>query len=491
MIEISRVWLLPPLALGRVGSAATPCQAYSWAQPAITPDGSAKTILVPEDTIDLDDDGVPTLRQANQFNRIDLKDDTGRFFPVCPFFELHGAWTDDGTVHEGPITEALLEEAGLDLTSVRWTVAVANLKPYHYTLEDSDRVEALVDDIGADDTSRHDLEGKSPDDAGGPLLVSEDDPVHFGAMQVVRPTAELPGLRLRIYAPKGVVYAPTDIQTRMAADQRWSNLDVPPERRNLNPASRWATYRMGLDAPGPIPGDGRLSPGGLAATFRNRTQSLGLIDDVSDGLVTCQVGDLPAAHARIALGPPDFSPAARPFVSIQDGLSDRVSRDEARTGDVGEGELEEIVADIFERALETSDLVNKDAQTGRCHRDENGGVTLPPPPDNFETPPIGTLWARGGTPGDITSNVDALPVSFRGQRKHQRLNALEYLKDRLRDDPAFVERWLRPPVDDFRFFDRRMPALMRGSDGRPMHLTRRQYDLVERWAREFLASHTS
>ncbi|MGI9499642.1 MAG: hypothetical protein ACR2P3_06370 [Geminicoccaceae bacterium] len=488
MIEISRIWLLPPLAFGRVGSADRPCQAFSWAPPTITPDGTAKTILVPEDTIDLDDDGNPTFRQANQFNRIDLKDDAGRFFPVCPFFELHGAWTDDGTAHEGPITEALLEGAGLDLTSVRWTVAVANLKPYHYTLEDSDRVEALVDDIGANDTSRHDLEGKSPDDAGGPLLASEDDPVHFGAMQVVRPTNELPGLRLRVYAPKGVVYAPSDIQTRISGSERWGDLDVPAERRVLNPLSHWANYNIPADAPGPIDDDRRVNPQGLAATDRF-AQSLGLVDDVSDGLITCRVGDLTAAHARIAMGPPDFSPASRPFVSIQDGLSDRVARDIARTGNVEDGELEEVVADIFERALETSDLVNKDAQTGRCHN-ENGG-TLSPPSDNFETPPIGTLWARGGTPGDIATNVDALPVSFKGQRKHRRLNALEYLKDRLRDDPAFVERWLRPPLDEVRFFDRRMPALMRGSDRRPMHLTRRQYDLVERWAREFLASHTS
>ncbi len=214
-----------------------------------------------------------------------------------------------------------------------------------------------------------------------------------------------------------------------------------------------------------------------------------LVDDLSDGLVTCKVGDLPAAHARIAIGPPGSSLASRPFVSIQNGLSDRVSRDTARTGAFADGELEEIVADIFERALETSDLMNKDAQTGRCHA-ENGGP-LQPPSDDFETPPIGTLWARGGVPGDTATNVDALPVSFRGQRKHRRLNVLEYLKDRLRDDPTFVERWLRPPLDEFSLFDRRIPALMRRSDRRPMHLTRRQYDLVERWACEFIASHTS
>jgi len=69
------------------------------------------------------------------------------------------------------------------------------------------------------------------------------------------------------------------------------------------------------------------------------------------------------------------------------------------------------------------------------------------------------------------------------------LNALEYLKDRLRDDPAFVEKWLRPPLDQLPLYDRRMPALMRGSDSRPMHLTRRQYEIVLRWARSFVEHH--
>ncbi|RVJ72532.1 hypothetical protein [Sinorhizobium medicae] len=482
MVVLKRVFLLPPLAFGRFGSALRPCQAFSWAAPAVTPEGSSKTVLVPEDTVEVDSDGHPTLRPANSFNRIALKDDEGRFFPVCPFFELHGIWEADGIQEEGPITPALLAEAGLAVSDVHWSVQVANLKAFHYTLDDADRVEAHVE-VGATDTRRHDLNGLSPEGATGRRLVPGPTSIKLGAVQVVRSTDELPGLRLRVYAPGGFVYAPADIEDRIAEDNDWRELDIPGDRRIIDPQAPWSTYRIGMDAPRPLNNDPRVNPGGLAATFQG-SRSLGLLDDASDGIVTCRVGNLAPARARIAIGPPDFSPDSRPVVSLQDGLADRVARASARDDILTTDELEKLISDIFERALETSDLVNKDAQNERCHNENR--QTLPAPSPDFEDPPIGTLWPVSARVGDLSSRVDALPIGFKGQRAHRRLNALEYLKDRLRSDPAFVERWIRPPLDDLRFFDRRMPALMRGSDRRPLHLTRRQYDLIRRWARSFV-----
>jgi hypothetical protein len=34
-----------------------------------------------------------------------------------------------------------------------------------------------------------------------------------------------------------------------------------------------------------------------------------------------------------------------------------------------------------------------------------------------------------------------------------------------------------------KYYDHKMPALMRGSDRYPMHITRRQYDLLVAWVR--------
>ncbi|GAA6179576.1 hypothetical protein NBRC116594_10140 [Shimia sp. NS0008-38b] len=76
-----------------------------------------------------------------------------------------------------------------------------------------------------------------------------------------------------------------------------------------------------------------------------------------------------------------------------------------------------------------------------------------------------------------------MPVSMLGQRKHRRYNAIEYFRDRLREEPGLIEKWIRIPRAPERFYDRRMPALMRGSDSNAMHLTRRQYDLIQLWAK--------
>ncbi|OWK22202.1 hypothetical protein AJ88_15835 [Mesorhizobium amorphae CCBAU 01583] len=136
-------------------------------------------------------------------------------------------------------------------------------------------------------------------------------------------------------------------------------------------------------------------------------------------------------------------------MSLQDGLSDRTGRAAAADTELTFAEIEEVVADIFERALETSSLINKDAQNQRSHG--TNGTTLPPPSTDFESPPVGTLWTPGGTPADIASQVDALPVSFKGDRKHRRLNALQYLKDRLRDDPALSKGGCVRPETTIRF----------------------------------------
>ena len=201
---------------------------------------------MPEDSIEVDDDGNPVLRPAASFDRIDLKDKNGRFFPVCPFFELHGEWTEDGAVVEGPITKDLLDKAGLGLDRVRWSVALANLKAYHYTLQDADRVEARVE-VSAADTRRHDLNGLSPQDVQGQRLVPGPRAIKLGQVQAIKLTAELSGLRLRVYAPAGVVYAPTDIEARIAQDNVWQPLKC----------ARRAAHHQSTGALGDLPHSGR------------------------------------------------------------------------------------------------------------------------------------------------------------------------------------------------------------------------------------------
>ena len=135
--------------------------------------------------------------------------------------------------------------------------------------------------------------------------------------------------------------------------------------------------------------------------------------------------------------------------------------------------------------------MNKDAQNDRARitnvNRDTAPRDLPTPRRDFEPRPRDTLWPtidprNTNNPAvAIPFSGDAMPVSDRGSRKHRRYNAIEYLRDRLREEPELLEKWIRPPRDASPYYDRRMPALMRGSDGLPIHLTRRQYELIRLW----------
>ena len=98
------------------------------------------------------------------------------------------------------------------------------------------------------------------------------------------------------------------------------------------------------------------------------SRGLGLVDDVSDGLVRCALpGGLEAA-ARIVVAPPDYAPDRRHVVSLADNLTDREDRAVARENQPATEELAALMRDLLERAFETSDLMNKDAQNDRSAR---------------------------------------------------------------------------------------------------------------------------
>lgn len=499
---LKSIAIFPPLGFARVGASKVPCSAFCWSSVTLSPDQPATTALKPEETLILDDEGNVSVSVPNE---IVLKDEDGNYRPVCPFFELWGVWEEEGADVEGPITLEVLKRFDLDLDKVVWSVDLGNLKPYHITLNDSDRITAHLD-LKGDDTAKTQLFGKSPKSKAA--VVKHPDGIPMGEVQLAKPSEEFPELRLRFYAPAGVVYGPPNIEERVrdaiAADpdsdraraaKRWLELDLPTDRQRVNPASSWANHDFEKTPVPPVgAGDTRVNPNSLVASIGDT--SIGLVDDVGDGLITCSVGGL-TAHARISVGPADFAPMNRPMVSLQDGLSDRAIRDSARDGSISEDELEAIVADIFERALETSDLMNKDAQNNRAfltnrgeYRDGTGNpLVLPYPASDFESNPHGTLWPTiNGMPaansGPVApQSVDAMPVTFLGQRKHRRYNAIEYLRDRLKEEPELIEKWLRPPRPTDVYYDRRMPALIRGSDRHAMHLTRRQYELIQRWAK--------
>lgn len=465
---IEQIWLHPPLAFARLGPSPIPCDNYHYGPSDLTPRGSGKTVVQPAPSLDVAADGTLSQRLPQEGERVRFKDDDG-FRPLCPFFEVHGAWTLDGEQHTGPVTVDVLDGFGLALADVRWTVEVANLKAHHCTQVLDDRIEARVE-VPGDDHVRHELAGRSPEDADQPL-VPHGQNVPLGSVQLPIPQAPFPELRLRFTPATGAVYGPTNLQ------ERTTDYVLPAERLILNKDAAWCRFT----AEGPDP---RTAPSGLyAGSQETGGTSLGLVDDVCDGLITVTLpGDL-TARARVVVTPPDFAPDRRPFTSLADGLADRIKRadvhDPAYITDHPQLTALE-VRDLFERVLEAMDAVNVDVQNDRATR-ENASIarSLGLPAESARD----RTFIRPDTLKDVL-----LALTERGRRRHRRFVALEVLEDMIREQPDLIERVIRPPRSEERWYDRRMPVSTRGSDAFPMHVTRRQYDLLVAWARSLRKS---
>ncbi len=464
---IEKLWLYPPLAIARLGTSATPCDNFHWSTDDLRPRGTGKTTIQPAQTLQVAADGKVT---ASIPKEISFKDAQG-FKPVCPFFELHGQWRTDTGVQEGAITPQVLAQFGLATKDLQWKVEVANLKPFHYTLANGDRLVATVE-ITGDVTTRQFLRGISAND-GSPSLATAMAPLPLGSIQLTLPNDAFPEIRLRFTPAIGAVYGPTNLKQRLDAlkqrvsNSNWQNFQLPPERLILNPESAWCQFSL-LDDP-------RTNPGGLFATEDDTGISLGLVDDVCDGLITCSVQGL-SAIGRIVVGPPDYAPDRRPVTSLADGLSDRVSRQQVSEPDY----VEDInltaaeVGDLLERVLETMEAMNLDYQNNRI-RTENRNIAL--------TQGLSETAAEDKAFPRMEPILERpLPLTEFGRQRHRRFVSLEVFEDKLRENPDLIAKWIREPMTSDRYYDRKMPALMRGSDRYPMHITRRQYDLLVAWA---------
>src|SRR5882672_3144548 len=151
-----RISLYPPLAFARVGSSPTPCDNFYWGPDDLTPEGTARTKIVPWETLLVTDDGVVTLQPPS--NSIVFKDDHG-LRPVCPFFEVHVVCEESGKEVERPLTEELLREAKMDARALTWQIDVANLKAFHLTGAVGDRISASLA-IPGGDFRRQQLKGR-------------------------------------------------------------------------------------------------------------------------------------------------------------------------------------------------------------------------------------------------------------------------------------------------------------------------------------------
>jgi len=312
-------------------------------------------------------------------------------------------------------------------------------------------------------------------------------------------------------------------------NNQWKGFSLPPDQCILNPRAAWPQFKLftEMDVGGAVfeafnrlesvkallgdpsqllrsllGGDAddfdvRNLPPGLYARVTeqpNLMASLGMIDDFGDGVITCSLEGVGEAQARIVSGPPDFAPDRRPPVSLADGLADRTLRAEVRQPgwvlgrNAEQAELE--VMDIVYRAFETMGLANIDA-TNDYFEIENVNRASREQPSADAKKVRERLWTvdtpvGGDRAAKMVLAYDAhwdnpLRLTALGVDAHRRNSASVFFRSLVLKYPDFMAKWIRVPAGPDRYYDRKMPGLMRGSDRMPLHLTRRQYDLLANW----------
>jgi hypothetical protein len=460
-MAIESIWFYPPLAFARLGGSDTPLECFYWGEDDNLPHGSGKTTIAPGLTLVVAGDGELSSYTPTQI----VFKEGGLFRPVSPFYELHARWRDgDGTVGEGPVTESLLTKHQLALANVHWKVAVANLKLFNMTQDSDTRIEAYAEMAGNDVTLKQ-LNGMAPQGAKNPLVPAGKS-IPLGNVRLTKPNAEFPGLRLRFTPGKGEFYGPTNLK------DRWKGVHLDDRFLFLNKDSSWCSWQ-------PAPDDARGTPGGQYAQDDSGV-SYGMVDDVCDGIITCTIGDgagALVARARITVAPPDYAPDRRHVVSLADGLKDRTGRADVFDGSYyNDDELcDAEVRELMQRIYETASLNNVDVFNNRVNIQENPATAI-----QLGIPFQSSEFDAFPAPPPLDKRP--LPLSDTALEYHRRFQVLAVFLDIIRKQPNLLQAHVRDPLTRELFFDRKMPAVMRGPSGDPLTLTRRQYEFLMRWA---------
>ncbi len=509
---VRSVFFTPPMAIARLGGSDTPLDAYHWREdPSLH--GGGTTALEPAVSLRVEEDGSVIPYRPTELVFLD-----GPLLrPVAPFLEL---WVEhpDGTAV--PLTATRLVEEGGTLADVTYTVQAANRKAERRTLDPSCGFFATAQ---FDHTSFRAVPLLASS-AGPTPLVSPERPIPLGRIQPIRPVPDPPGaggplrdvLRLRFTPAKGVVYGPPSAVEGEGGPGVRMEI-VLPENRILNEGTAWTSYSLRQPFPHPQPPD---TYDGSGDPLSPNDRSWGVVDDTCDVVVTAAVrigADMHVARARIFVGPPDYAPDKRPFLSLLDDLLDR----EAPDPEFNASQAEQDVADLLRRVFETVSLDDVDAQRRRAILENSGntGRLLAAAQSlgtaaslrarlGFETrerqPPLGNrdsmteadVGYRAADRNQLRTDT-RYPYSTLAAEAHAVLTSWPSLVQLLVDDADRIRRLVRPPYalvresaprqprppagrrrpwdPDALLHDMRMPPYMRDSDASPLSLTRRQY----------------
>lgn len=489
----------PPIAVARLGNGTAPLAAYSWVTSA-NPRNEDDTGIVPDWTLDVMPDGsvLPFLPDAVRFR------DGNAIRPVCPFIEVWARLgepnSDPATWRDVPLTESLLSSFGVGLSALTITVNARNAKVARRT-GDRNLAYGLFPSVTlrGDQHASVELSASSPPGAAKPMI-PRDRGIPFGSIQVMRPrpnpaagtaswppSIDLEVVRFRFTPATGAFYGPPKAATATAESPVPA---VVAANAFLNEDAGWYTSDGS--------GGGFVVPADTFDFFESggNAVALGVVDDTCDARIEVSLSLAPAvspALANIFVGPPDFAPDRRPFLSIADDLNDRSAAAAARSAAMSAEEIDIWVQDLFERVYETVSLMNVDFWRSVRGLSPLSGSRLAATPipgdairplnqalggqDALRNP---TLRVAGPT------QAEPLPISQHARDRHRSLSDLQRLMDFVVSEPDRLKQLVRGPFEVEQgegggSTTMRMPPFMRASNANPLTLTAWQHDLLMKW----------
>ena len=472
-MKITELRILPPFAIGRLGSADTPQDNFTIVSDPDEPLGFRK--IVPAETLYVDEKTGEISRRSRP-RSIEFKTADGRIRPVAPFLEVWARVDDSPDLL--PLTVDLLRKCGASAADISWNVKVSNRKVERRTGNKGDRVDA---ETGAFSThTPQALHGHSPH------FLSKKHFIDFGHVRYIRPNKAHPEIRLRFMPAKGLIYGPKltkeEIQEMRDKDPSITNLFVVPERQAVyNKTKGWWKFEIPPQVRNADPNFTKfynetlppalfaIIPPGPCWLNDNVAVSRGYFDDACDGIVEVTFapkrGTTLKAVGRIVAGPPGIVPDSLFVRSLADDL------DQVIFGpDVSPEEPEEITRaraeDIVRRAYETVRFLNVAVM--------NGNPVQGRDPLDIDTMPAEEAFDvyRMLRPVFAPHSADTLAILALHQRVFAAMRA---------GAAPWFPPLLRKPGEVGDFTDsgrRKMPALMCGADGSYLALTWRQIKTI-------------
>ncbi len=476
-MTIRELRILPPFAIGRLGSAPEPLDNYMIEDDRENPLGfrqivGAPTLVVDETSGEICEKRLSKKVAFKQGNRIR---------PVAPFLEVFAVTGED---HLEPLTLDLLHRNGLKETNISWRTRVANRKVFRRTADPNDVVTAETDWFSSH--APHRLRGSCEN------FISDDSFIDFGHVRYIKPNDKFPGIRLRFTPAKGLIYGPhgTAKNSDPVIDASCAIYDsskgswhgfgddadddggkASPETASKGPEESKKFFNETLP-----PALYAIEPPAPSWLNHNIAISRGYIDDACDGFVEVRLtvaGTELKAQARICAGPPAVVPDSLFVRNLADDL-DQVLLGPKVPDDEPEAETLARAADIVRRAYETVRFMNVAVMNGNNFKGRSALLLDSMPEEEAAD------TQRPIRPVMSPATVDTRAILALHEQVYAALQGPAA--------PWFL-RLLRRPEEVADFTDRgrrKMPALMCGADNNYLALTRRQIDTIRKAGEEAL-----